>query len=120
MTLSTRLLVAWFLIAGLATVLFLSSILNQVPSSVRQASEEVMVDSANLLAGIAELHWSGGFASDSPFSNAVKRYLARPLDAQIWSRHKTRNELVLYLTDTKGKVLFHTDASQIGAEASSG
>ena len=118
MTLSTRLLVAWFLIAGLATVLFLSSILNQVPSSVRQASEEVMVDSANLLAGIAELHWNDGFTSDSPFSNAVKRYLARPLDAQIWSRHKTQNELVLYLTDTQGKVLFHTDASQIGADYS--
>ena len=64
MSLTTRLLLGWFLIAGLATVLFLNSILNQVPSSVRQASEEVMVDSANLLAEIAEQHWQEGFAAD--------------------------------------------------------
>ena len=89
MSLSTRLLLGWFVIAGLATVLFLNSILNQVPSSVRQASEEVMVDSANLLAEIAEQHWQEGFAADSPFATAINRYLARQLDAQIWSRHKT-------------------------------
>ena len=92
MSLSTRLLLGWFVIAGLATVLFLNSILNQVPSSVRQASEEVMVESANLLAEIAEQHWQQGFAPDSAFATAINRYLARQLDAQIWSRHKTGTE----------------------------
>ena len=118
MSLTTRLLLGWFLIAGLATVLFLNSILNQVPSSVRQASEEVMVESANLLAEIAEQHWQQGFASDSAFATAINRYLARQLDAQIWSRHKTGTELVIYLTDLNGTVLYHTDPSQIGADYS--
>mgnify|MGYP000344909398 FL=1 len=118
MSLSTRLLLGWFVIAGLATVLFLNSILNQVPSSVRQASEEVMVESANLLAEIAEQHWQQGFASDSAFATAINRYLARQLDAQIWSRHKTGTELVIYLTDLNGTVLYHTDPSQIGADYS--
>lgn len=118
MSLSTRLLLGWFVIAGLATVLFLNSILNQVPSSVRQASEEVMVDSANLLAEIAEQHWQQGFAPDSAFATAINRYLARQLDAQIWSRHKTGTELVIYLTDLNGTVLYHTDPSQIGADYS--
>ncbi|MED5493939.1 MAG: two-component system sensor histidine kinase CreC [Pseudomonadota bacterium] len=118
MSLSTRLLLGWFVIAGLATVLFLNSILNQVPSSVRQASEEVMVESANLLAEIAEQHWQQGFAPDSAFATAINRYLARQLDAQIWSRHKTGTELVIYLTDLNGTVLYHTDPSQIGADYS--
>lgn len=118
MSLSTRLLLGWFVIAGLATVLFLNSILNQVPSSVRQASEEVMVESANLLAEIAEQHWQQGFAPDSAFATAINRYLARQLDAQIWSRHKTGTELVIYLTDLTGTVLYHTDPSQIGADYS--
>ena len=118
MSLSTRLLLGWFVIAGLATVLFLNSILNQVPSSVRQASEEVMVESANLLAEIAEQHWQQGFALDSAFATAINRYLARQLDAQIWSRHKTGTELVIYLTDLNGTVLYHTDPSQIGADYS--
>ena len=118
LSLSTRLLLGWFVIAGLATVLFLNSILNQVPSSVRQASEEVMVESANLLAEIAEQHWQQGFAPDSAFATAINRYLARELDAQIWSRHKTGTELVIYLTDLNGTVLYHTDPSQIGADYS--
>ncbi|WVM89745.1 two-component system sensor histidine kinase CreC [Halopseudomonas pachastrellae] len=99
-------------------MLFLNSILNQVPSSVRQASEEVMVESANLLAEIAEQHWQQGFAPDSAFATAINRYLARQLDAQIWSRHKTGTELVIYLTDLNGTVLYHTDPSQIGADYS--
>ena len=118
MSLSARLLLGWFVIAGLATVLFLNSILNQVPSSVRQASEEVMVESANLLAEIAEQHWQQGFAPDSAFATAINRYLARQLDAQIWSRHKTGTELVIYLTDLNGTVLYHTDPSQLGADYS--
>jgi two-component system, OmpR family, sensor histidine kinase CreC len=118
MSLSTRLLLGWFVIAGLATVLFLNSILNQVPSSVRQASEEVMVDSANLLAEIAEQHWQEGFAADSPFAVAIDRYLARQLNAQIWSRHKTGTELVIYLTDLNGTVLYHTDPQQVGEDYS--
>ena len=118
MSLSPRLLLGWFVIAGLATVLFLNSILNQVPSSVRQASEEVMVDSANLLAEIAEQHWPQGFAADSPFAVAVDRYLARQLNAQIWSRHKTGTELVIYLTDLNGSVLYHTDPQQVGEDYS--
>ena len=118
MSLSTRLLLGWFVIAGLATVLFLNSILNQVPSSVRQASEEVMVESANLLAEIAEQHWQQGFAPDSALATAINRYLARQLDAQIWSRHKTGTELVIYLTDLNGTVLYHTDPSQLGADYS--
>ena len=118
MSLSTRLLLGWFVIAGLATVLFLNSILNQVPSSVRQASEEVMVDSANLLAEIAEQHWPQGFAADSPFATAINRYLTRQLDAQIGSRHKTGTELVIYLTDLNGSVLYHTDPQQLGEDYS--
>jgi len=115
---STRILIAWFLLAGLATVLFLNSILNQVPSSVRQASEEVLVDSSNLLAEVASLHWDEGFSESSPFNQAVQRYLKRPLDAHIWSRHKTQSELVVYLTDNRGQLIYHSDPSLIGSDFS--
>ncbi|SDU25740.1 two-component system sensor histidine kinase CreC [Halopseudomonas salegens] len=118
MSLSIRILVAWFVLAGLATVLFLNSILNQLPSSVRQASEEVLVDSSNLLAEVAGLHWDQGFAQGSPFAEAVQRYQQRQLDALIWSHHKTRPELLVYLTDSQGRVLFHTDPALIGEDFS--
>ena len=118
MSLSVRILIAWFLLAGLATLLFLNSILNQLPSSVRQASEEVLIDSANLMAEVAALHWEQGFAPDSPFAAAVRSYQSRSLDAHIWSRHKTRTELLIYLTDIQGQVLFHSDPALIGEDFS--
>ncbi|AQZ94585.1 two-component system sensor histidine kinase CreC [Halopseudomonas phragmitis] len=119
MSLSIRILVAWFVLAGLATLLFLNSILNQLPSSVRQASEEVLVDSANLLAEAAGLHWEQGFAQGTPFAEALQRYQQRPLDAHIWSRQKTRTELIVYLTDSQGRVLLHSDPALVGEDFSS-
>ncbi|MDI3512650.1 MAG: two-component system, OmpR family, sensor histidine kinase CreC [Betaproteobacteria bacterium] len=118
MRLGFRVFVAWFLLAGVGTLLFYHSIINQLPSSMRQASEEVLVDSSQLLAELSALHWDDGFAPGSAFSEALARYRQRSLNAMIWSREKTRTELVVYITDTRGKVLFHTDPDLIGEDFS--
>lgn len=118
MRLGFRVFVAWFLLAGVGTLLFYHSVINQLPSSMRQASEEVLVDSSQLLAELSALHWDDGFAPGSAFSEALARYRQRPLNAMIWSREKTRTELVVYITDTRGKVLFHTDPDLIGEDFS--
>lgn len=118
MRLGFRVFVAWFLLTGVGTLLFYHSIINQLPSSMRQASEEVLVDSSQLLAELSALHWDDGFAPGSAFSEALARYRQRPLNAMIWSREKTRTELVVYITDTRGKVLFHTDPDLIGEDFS--
>jgi len=118
MRLGFRVFVAWFLLAGVGTLLFYNSIINQLPSSMRQASEEVLVDSSQLLAELAALHWESDFVPGSPFSEALERYRQRPVQATIWSREKTRTELVVYITDHQGLVLFHTDPGQMGQDYS--
>lgn len=118
MRLGFRVFVAWFLLAGVGTLLFYHSVINQLPSSMRQASEEVLVDSSQLLAELSALHWDEGFAPGSAFSDALARYRQRPLKAMIWSREKRQTELVVYITDTQGRVLFHTDPDVIGQDFS--
>ena len=118
MSLGLRVFIAWFLLAGVGTLLFYNSIINQLPSSMRQASEEVLVDSSYLLAELSALHWDSGFAPGSPFSEALTRYRQRPLQALIWSREKNQTELVVYITDHQGKVLYHPEPSLIGEDFS--
>ncbi|WP_022961703.1 two-component system sensor histidine kinase CreC [Halopseudomonas pelagia] len=118
MSLGVRVFAAWFLLAGIGTLLFYNSVINQLPSSMRQASEEVLVDSSNLLAEVAALHWETGFAPGSPFSEALEAYRQRQLEALIWSREKTRPELQLYITDHNGLVLYHSEAALIGEDFS--
>ncbi|MCH8541942.1 MAG: two-component system sensor histidine kinase CreC [Alcanivorax sp.] len=118
MTLNLRIMLVWLLLVGGGLILVMQSVIGQLPSTIRQASEEVLVDSANLLAELAALHWDQDFASDAPFVMAVERYGARRFDATIWSRHKTEPDFVLYVTDLTGQVMYHTDRTLIGADFS--
>lgn len=116
MRLSTRIFLAYFALVGAGTVLFLYSAMDQLRPAIRQASEETMVDAANLLAELAVPHMPHGFGPDSSFVRAVERYQARVLDVEIWSMRKTAADFSLYVTDAAGRVLYHTDPTQIGRD----
>ena len=87
MHLGLRLLFGFFLIAGLATVFVLRIFLVEVKPSVREVMEDILVDSANLLAEQAAPDLRalvpGGSLDGSRFARSVQDYLARPVDAQI-------------------------------------
>ena len=104
MTLSLRIFLAWFLLVGLGTVLFLDSVVTQLPSSIRQASEEVLADTANLLAELVVPAWHHPDMKQSEFAHSVSRYQQRTLNAEIWSRLKVQPDFVVYVTDLNGVV----------------
>lgn len=110
MRLGLRLLFGFFLIAGLAAFFILRVVLAEVKPSVREVMEDILVDSANLLAEMAapELRAmpAGGTLQDTRFAGAVKDYLARPVDAQIWGLHKRTLDLRVYVTDAQGRIVF--------------
>ena len=118
MTLSLRIFLAWFLLVGLGTVLFLDSVVGQLPSSIRQASEEVLADSANLLAELVVPSWHQPNMQQSEFARSVSRYQQRTLNAEIWSRLKIQPDFVVYVTDLDGVVRYHTDGGYIGQDFS--
>lgn len=110
MHLGLRLLFGFFLIAGLATVFVLRVFLGEVKPSVREVMEDILVDSANLLAeqALPDLRAmpAGGSLQGSRFARSVADYLARPVDAQIWGLHKRSLDLRVYVTDAAGRVVF--------------
>ena len=117
MHLGLRLLFGFFLIAGLATVFVLRIFLVEVKPSVREVMEDILVDSANLLAEQAAPDLRalvpGGSLDGSRFARSVQDYLARPVDAQIWGLHKRTLDLRVYVTDASGRVVF--DSGNVAA-----
>ena len=118
MKLSSRIFLAYFLIVGLGVYWFMNSLTNQLHPAVRQASEEALVDTANLLAELAADDLASGFITIGSFADAVEAYRARKLNATIWSHEKTQPDFTLYVTDLSGTVVFHTDVDQLGRDYS--
>lgn len=80
--------------------------LADVEPQLFQATEEAMVDAANVLAFFAERSFTeDGFQSDE-FREVMDAADARELNAKIFHHTKTHIGVNVYVTDSKGIVLF--------------
>jgi two-component system sensor histidine kinase CreC len=70
-----------------------------------QATEEAMVDAANILAAFAEQSFADGRFDGERFSAAMDVVHRRELDATIHNHRKTLVGMDFYVTDVKGIVL---------------
>ena len=90
MRLGIRLLFAFFLITGIAAFFVLRVFMAEIKPSVREVMEDMMVDTANLLAEVASDDLASGqlarAASQSRFAQRVRHYATRPW----WSVTYTR------------------------------
>lgn len=110
MHLGLRLLFGFFVIAGLAAFFVLRVFVTEIKPSVREVMEDVLIDTANLLAeqAAAELRAlpAGATLDGSAFARAVAAYAERPIDARIWGLHKRTLDMRVYVTDLTGRVVF--------------
>ncbi|HRD98085.1 MAG TPA: two-component system sensor histidine kinase CreC, partial [Rubrivivax sp.] len=110
MHLGLRLLFAFVAITGLAAFFVLRVFVTEIKPSVGEVMEDLMVDTANLLAEVAapELQGlpAGAALQDGVLTAAVRRYVQRPVDMQIWGLNKTTLDLRVLLTDANGRVVF--------------
>ncbi|GAA3950560.1 two-component system sensor histidine kinase CreC [Allohahella marinimesophila] len=118
-----RIFLGYFVLVGMATLWFLYGVADQLRPSIRQSSEEALVDTANLLAELVamEVRLHGQIdarLNTSAFSVALNRYQYRPLNARIWTLDKTKPRFTIYVTDQNGIVVLHTDPSQLGIDYS--
>jgi two-component system, OmpR family, sensor histidine kinase CreC len=112
MKLGLRLLLGFFLITGIAAFFVLRVFVQEVRPSVREVMEDMLVDTANLLAELAADDLArlppGGSLDGSRFAGAVQSYASRPVDASIWGLDKRSLDYRVYLTDAQGRVVFDT------------
>ena len=113
MKLGLRLLLGFFLIAGLAAVFVLRVFVAEIKPSVREVMEDIMVDTANLLAEQAVDALSampaGGTIEDSRFARSVLDYARRPIAVRIWGLDKQSLDFRIYVTDGSGRVVFDSN-----------
>ena len=126
MKLGLRLLLGFFLITGIAAFFVLRVFVAEVRPSVREVMEDLLVDTANILAEQARDDLAamppGGTLATSRFARRVQDYAARPVDAQIWGLSKRTLDYRVYVTDASGRVVFDSGerpgASAVGSDYS--
>jgi two-component system sensor histidine kinase CreC len=106
MRLGLRVFFGFFVIAGLSAVLLLKVFLAEVKPSVREVMEDLMVDTAHLLAEVAADEMAGGApAPDGRLAAQLQRYAQREVDVTIWGLRKQSLDLRIYVTDAVGRVV---------------
>jgi len=122
MRLGIRLLFAFFLINGIAAFFVLRVFTAEIKPSVREVMEDMMVDTASLLAELASDDLAAGRlehgGADSAFARQVRSYASRPVDAAIWGFAKQSLDYRIYVMDATGRVLFDSEGQAVGQDFS--
>lgn len=119
MSIYIRLALVYLLIISVSVTWVLKIFYDEIKPGIRQASEETLVDNANFLAEILVPYLEQEDFPLKDITSLFRRFQQRSLDIKIWSYVKQSTNLDLYITDSKGVVLFHSsDATQQGKDYS--
>ena len=104
------------MIVGICGWVLLNVFVKEVKPGVRDAVEDVMVDTAQLLAELAKddlLH-----PGEARFAKSVEAYKRRPVKAAIWGFEKQTLDFRIYMTDAKGLVVYDSEHQAVGQDYS--
>lgn len=118
MKLSTRILLSFILVVGVGFYFLVDYIVEDLRPRYLEAVEESLVDQANILAVLIEAEIEQGDINTESFGQAFNRLRERPLEAQIYNRLKTQVDQRVYVTDSKGKVVFDSEGKAVGQDFS--
>ena len=118
MRLGFRLLLGNFAIVGIAAFAVLNVFVDEVKPGVRQAMEDSMVDTANLLAEMAGDDVRDGRIAHGDFHRRWEAYRARSFNASVWGFHKKEPGLRVYITNVRGIVIYDSEHQALGQDYS--
>ena len=118
MRLSLRIFLGYFLIVGLAAWLVMHVFVGEIKPGVRQAMEDTLVDTANMLALLAADDMASGHMQDGDFARRVGALAARDVHARIWGFRKDALDYRVYVTDARGVVVFDSSGKDVGKDYS--
>lgn len=85
---------------------------------MRQSLEEVLVDTANLLAETVEEELIKGTLNQGSFAKSINNFNQRRIEARIASQVKKKSNLYIYITDHKGMVVYDSTGQDVGEDYS--
>lgn len=106
MSLTARFLLGFALVASVGLFVLFSQLIQRVERQYMEATEEPMVDVANILAEILATQAKNGVLDPTVVETSVHFAQARELNAQIYNRTKTQVDMQVYVTDAERRVLF--------------
>ena len=118
MRIGLRILLGYFAIVALAALLLTQVFVAQVKPGARQAQEDTLVDTANVLAELATDDVLAGQIADGRFATRVRGMNARDPGAVIWGFLKRDTNYRVYVTDAAGIVVFDSSGRDVGADYS--
>jgi two-component system sensor histidine kinase CreC len=118
MKIGLRVLLGYFVIVALAALLLGRVFVQQVKPGVRQAMEDTLADTANVLAELATEDLLAGRMNDGHFARRVRALAGRDIGAEIWGFPKREASYRITVTDDKGIVVFDSAGRDLGRDNS--
>ncbi len=118
MNIALRILLGYFVIVALAALLLGRVFVQQVKPGVRQAMEDTLADTANVLAELATDDLLAGRMNDGRFAQRVRALAGRDIGAEIWGFPKREASYRITVTDDKGIVVFDSAGKDLGRDNS--
>ncbi len=98
--------------------LLLNNVLSDLDPRYREAAEDSLVESAQLMASLVEQDVQSGVINTAKVDAMFRAVYVRPFEAKIFSFTKNRVELRLVVTDVAGRVLYDSLGQATGADYS--
>ncbi|MFS8062966.1 MAG: two-component system sensor histidine kinase CreC [Luteimonas sp.] len=118
MKIGLRIFLGYFVIVALAALLLARVFVAEVKPGVRQAMEDTLVDTANVLAELATDDMIAGHVNDGAFARRVRALRGRDFGAEIWGFDKRSTNYRVYVTDARGVVVFDSSGRDLGKDYS--
>ncbi|WP_260258353.1 two-component system sensor histidine kinase CreC [Vibrio intestinalis] len=116
--LGLRLFFLYFLLVGMTAYMVSKIVIQELKPTVRQTTEETLVDMANLIAVLAEEDVANGKMPESRFSKLLTAYGKREPNARIWEIGKKSVNHRIYITDKNGIVIADSWQQDVGQDYS--
>lgn len=118
MSLSQRIFIAYLILLAISIFVIMQNITSELVPGMRQSLEEVLVDTSNLLAEVVEDEVREGGIATGNFSRRIAAFNRRQLDDRNSVLKRLDNDLVIYITDAKGKVIYDSEGDKLGKDYS--
>lgn len=118
MRLGVKLFLGYLLIVGIGAYFSLNILDKEFKPAFRQATEETLIDTANILAVLARADVLNGSIADGRFQARLAEYAQRAPNAWVWDVAKNTLDHRIYITDERGIVLFDSSGHDAGQDYS--
>lgn len=115
---SLKIFFGYFVLVGLTAWFVMSIVIEEVKPGVRQAMEDSLIDTANVLAELASQDLKSNQIQIGQFAQSFAQYKARENQANIWGFNKQSADYRVYITNQKGIVVFDSSGQAFGQDYS--